>query len=234
MNKQIEELNKRFETEDSENVLKYFLNKFDGKIALASSLSVEDQVLTDMIIRLKPNAYIFTLDTGRLFPESYSLIEETNHKYNIRIRIFFPDSSQVEKMVNNEGINLFYTSVENRKKCCSIRKIEPLKRAFAGMKVWICGLRKEQSVTRNNIKLIEWDEMNALIKINPLINFTEEQLWQYIQKYKVPYNPLHDKNFPSIGCEPCTREVKEGEDIRAGRWWWESPIHKECGLHRRK
>ena len=184
-----------------------------------------------MICGIDATTRIFTLDTGRLFPETYSLIERTNMNYGIKIRLFFPDYREVEKMVSENGVNLFYESVEKRRMCCHIRKLEPLKRAFAGLKVWICGLRHEQSVTRTGNQVVEWDEGNGLLKVNPLIDWTEAQTWEYIKKNGVPYNALHDKGFPSIGCQPCTRAVKPGEDVRAGRWWWESPDHRECGLH---
>ncbi|BDX37340.1 phosphoadenosine phosphosulfate reductase [Tenuifilaceae bacterium CYCD] len=215
-------------------VLDWFLGEFKGKIALASSMGAEDQVLTDMIVRIDPTVKIFTLDTGRLFYETYELIEKTNLRYKINIDIYFPDSSQVQQMVNAKGINLFFQSIENRKKCCNVRKIEPLKRAFKGLEVWICGLRREQSSTRTQNQLVEWDEANGLIKLNPLIDWTEQQVWDYLKQNNVPYNILHDKGFPSIGCQPCTRAIFPGEDVRAGRWWWEDPETKECGLHNRK
>jgi phosphoadenosine phosphosulfate reductase len=230
---EIENLNRRFAQAAPEELLAYFLDLLGKKIALSSSLSIEDQVLTHMIKDLKPDARVFTLDTGRLFPETYSLIDKTNLLYGVNIEIFFPDYLEVQDMVNRDGVNLFYESVEKRRKCCQVRKIVPLKRAFAGLDAWICGLRREQSVTRKNMQTVEWDENNGLIKLNPLINWTEEQVWQYIRQHNVPYNTLHDKNYPSIGCQPCTRAVAPGEDIRAGRWWWESPEHKECGLHKR-
>lgn len=228
------QLNERFKDRSAEEVLAFFLSEYKGHIGLASSLSIEDQVITKMIAELDKSARIFTLDTGRLFPETYSLIERTHMTYGIRIKLFFPDYKTVESMVAEHGVNLFYESVEKRKLCCHIRKIEPLKRAFSGLKVWICGLRREQSVTRNDNQVVEWDEANQMLKLNPLIAWTEEQVWEYIRKYGIPYNKLHDQGFPSIGCQPCTRAVKPGEDIRAGRWWWESPEHKECGLHTQK
>ena len=216
-----------------EEILNHVLNEFSGHIALSSSLSIEDQVLTDMVVSIDPKVRIFTLDTGRLFPETYSLIDKTNNHYGIHLEVFFPDYHEVQKLVNIEGINLFYNSIEQRKACCSVRKLEPLKRAFKDLDVWICGLRREQSVTRQSIQLIEWDEANRLIKVNPLIDFTEDQVWYYICKHNVPFNKLYNKGFPSIGCQPCTRSIEPGEDVRAGRWWWENPEHKECGLHRR-
>lgn len=228
----VKELNERFACKQPEVVLAYFLKTYSREIALASSLSIEDQVLTDMICRLQPMTPIFTLDTGRLFPETYSLIERTNLTYGIKIQLFFPDYQQVEKMVSEHGVNLFYESVEKRRLCCQIRKLEPLKRAFDGLKVWICGLRREQSVTRTGVQLVEWDKNHRLLKLNPLIDWTERQVWDYIHRHGVPYNKLHDQGFPSIGCQPCTRAIAFGEDIRAGRWWWEEPDHKECGLHK--
>jgi len=224
-------LNDRFEQSDTLEVLEYFISHFKDKIAFASSLGAEDQVLTEMIAGIDPASRIFTLDTGRMFPESYDVIERTMARYNIRIELFFPKRRRVENMVNEKGINLFYESIENRKLCCHIRKIEPLKRALDGLDVWISGLRKSQSVTRTDIRMVEWDGNHNLIKLNPLVNWTEDQVWDYIKQKNIPYNRLHDHGFPSIGCQPCTRAVQPGEDIRSGRWWWENELNKECGLH---
>jgi phosphoadenosine phosphosulfate reductase len=226
-------LNDQFEGKSPEEILSYFLKEYKGKIALSSSLSIEDQVLTDLVAKIDKQTRIFTLDTGRLFPETYSLIDSTNKKYGINIEVFFPDHNRVEEMVKTNGINLFYDSIDKRKQCCQVRKLEPLKRAFEGLEVWICGLRQEQSVTRLGVKEVEWDEANGIIKINPLVRWLEKDVWDYIKTNNVPYNELHDKGFPSIGCQPCTRAIKPGEDLRAGRWWWEEPEHKECGLHNR-
>ncbi|MDD5184441.1 MAG: phosphoadenylyl-sulfate reductase [Paludibacter sp.] len=226
-------LNDQFEGKSPEEILSYFLKEYKGKIALSSSLSIEDQVLTDLVAKIDKQTRIFTLDTGRLFPETYSLIDSTNKKYGINIEVFFPDHNQVEEIVKTNGINLFYDSIDKRKQCCQVRKLEPLKRAFEGLEVWICGLRQEQSVTRLGVKEVEWDEANGIIKINPLVRWLEKDVWDYIKTNNVPYNELHDKGFPSIGCQPCTRAIKPGEDLRAGRWWWEEPEHKECGLHNR-
>jgi len=226
-------LNKSFASESPENLLRHFLKGLGDKIALSSSLGPEDQVLTDIITRIDINARIFTLDTGRLFPETYSLIDRTNMHYGIKIKVYFPDFRALEDLVSEEGINLFYESIEKRKRCCHVRKLEPLSRAFSGLEAWICGLRREQSVTRQDMQLIEWDEGNGLIKINPLIDWTERQIWEYIEKNQVPHNTLHTQGFPSIGCQPCTRAVEPGKDPRSGRWWWESPEHRECGLHKR-
>ena len=230
---EISTLNEALRGASPQEVLAQVLQKFGDKIALSSSLGAEDQVLTDMLMKINPKARIFTLDTGRLFPETYDLIDRTSRKYNTKIEVFFPEHQKVEKMVNEKGINLFYESVENRKFCCHLRKIEPLQRAFAKLDAWVCGLRAGQAVTRKDIALVEWDENNGLVKVNPLASWSEEQVWAYIHEHKVPYNVLHDKGFPSIGCQPCTRAVEPGEDVRAGRWWWENPDTKECGLHKR-
>lgn len=228
----VKELQERFEGKSADEVLDYFLKAYKGKIALSSSLSYEDQVLTDLIVKKDPATRIFTLDTGRLFPETYKLIDKTQMQYGIELEVFFPDFNNIQKMVREKGINLFYNSEEDRHLCCQLRKLEPLHRAFQGLEVWICGLRRSQSVTRTAMKVVEWDAKNGLIKVNPLIDWSEEQTKQYVHDNHVPYNPLHDKGFPSIGCEPCTRAVKPGEDIRSGRWWWEDPTHRECGLHK--
>lgn len=222
-----------FENKSPQELLVYLLERFGNRIALASSMGLEDQVLTDMIVRINPHARIFTIDTGRLFPETYHLIDRTNNRYDIRMEVYFPEHNSVEKYVTDNGINAFYESVDKRKACCGVRKIEPLLRAFATLDVWICGLRNQQSVTRTGVKSVEWDATNRLIKVNPLVHWTEEQMWHYIRAHNVPFNVLHERNFPSIGCQPCTRSVVPGEDIRSGRWWWENPEHKECGLHRR-
>ena len=229
----IRDLNERFRDASAQEIVGYFLQAYQGRIALSSSLSIEDQTLTDMIEASPEACRIFTLDTGRLFPETYQLIDKTNLTYGITLEVFFPDYKEVQRMVREEGINLFYNSIESRHRCCQIRKLEPLARAFQGLDAWICGLRREQSVTRKDMQVVEWDEMHGLIKVNPLISWTEQQVWDYIHEHHVPYNKLHDRHYPSIGCEPCTRAVEPGEDVRAGRWWWESPDHRECGLHQR-
>ena len=232
MKPSVDVLSKTLEGKPAKEVLEYVLQKYGNRIALASSLSLEDQVLTDMIVKTDRSAHIFTIDTGRLFPETYSLIDRTNRTYGIKMEVYFPNFSYVEKYVAGNGINAFYESVELRKECCRIRKIVPLQRALFDLNLWICGLRQEQSVTRTGVKVIEWDETNRRIKVNPLAQWSEQDVWDYIKANNVPYNTLHDKNYPSIGCQPCTRAVQSGEDVRAGRWWWENPEHKECGLHR--
>jgi len=230
----VQEHNVKLKSSSPEEVLHYFLTEYKGNIAFASSLGAEDQVLTHMIASIDPRTKIFTLDTGRLFPETYDLIDRTNSRYKIKMEVYFPAAKKVEKMVREKGINLFYESIENRKLCCHIRKIEPLHRALEGFDFWITGLRREQSVTRNNNAVVELDNNNhGRIKINPLINWTEKQVWDYIEEHKIPYNKLHNKGFPSIGCQPCTRAIEPGDDLRAGRWWWEHPELKECGLHQK-
>jgi phosphoadenosine phosphosulfate reductase len=225
------ELNEKFLGKGAEEILRYFITEYPGKVVLGSSLGAEDQVLTHIMTAIDKQVKIFTLDTGRIFPETYNVLDETNKKYGIHIDVYFPNYTQVEEMVKARGINLFYESIENRKLCCHIRKVEPLKRALSGMKVWVTGLRKDQTVTRFFTKTVEWDESYQLLKVNPLLNWTEKDVWAFIKEHEIPYNKLHDIGFPSIGCQPCTRAIKPGEDVRAGRWWWEMPEQKECGLH---
>lgn len=217
----------------SEEAMRYLMDKYGDRIALSSSLSLEDQVITHMMLSIRKNARIFTLDTGRLFPETYSLIDKTNMKYGIKMEIYFPDHEKVEAMTRKHGVNLFYESIEKRKECCNVRKIEPLNRALSTLDVWVCGLRREQSITRGDMKMVEKDPYSNVIKFNPLIDWSLKDVTDYIKANNIPYNPLHDKGYPSIGCQPCTRPVAEGEDIRSGRWWWEDPDKKECGLHKR-
>jgi phosphoadenosine phosphosulfate reductase len=228
----IEKINKDLQNNTTQEVIEYFLKNFKN-VALSSSLAAEDQVLTDVILKQDKNATIFTLDTGRLHPETYNVMDETNFKYGVKIDVFFPNNEKVQELYQTQGVNGHYESIDNRKNCCGIRKIEPLKRALKGLDVWITGLRAAQSVTRVDMPLVEWDESFNVIKVNPLINWNEKDVWDYIKENRVPYNKLHDQGFPSIGCAPCTRAIKEGEDIRAGRWWWENPEHKECGLHKK-
>ncbi len=234
MERLVEELNERLRDSSAEEILSFFIKEYNGKVAFGTSLGAEDQVITHMIANIDKSTKIFTLDTGRIFPETYKTLAETNKKYGINIEVYFPNSERVERMVNEKGINLFYESVENRKLCCHVRKIEPLHRAMTDVDVWFTGIRREQSVTRIMTEIVEFDSANGKIKVNPLVDWTEEDVWNYIKENNIPYNKLHDRGFPSIGCQPCTRAVKPGEDIRAGRWWWEEPEHKECGLHSRE
>lgn len=228
----IPSLNQRFEKHSPIDVIRSFLDEYREKIVFSTSLGAEDQVIMHMIASIDKSIPVFTLDTGRMFQETYDLLDSTQKRFGMPIIIYFPDKEVVEDMVRSKGINLFYESVENRKLCCHVRKIEPLKRALQPYDVWISGLRREQSVTRHGLNLVEWDEMNAKIKLNPLIDWTQEAVWDYIRHHRIPYNILHDRGYPSIGCLPCTRAVEPGEDIRSGRWWWEQPEFKECGLHK--
>jgi phosphoadenosine phosphosulfate reductase len=231
MKEKLQELNKQFAKANPEEILKFVLQEHKCKSAFSTSLGSEDQVVTDMIVKIDDCAKIFTLDTGRLFYETYDTLDRTNSKYGIKIEITFPDAEEVQNMVHKKGINLFYESIENRKDCCNIRKLKPLKKALKGYDVWITGIRRDQSVTRKDMHLFEWDEDLQMVKVNPLIEWTEKDVWNYIRENKVPYNILHDKGYASIGCAPCTRAVEKGENPRNGRWWWENPETKECGLH---
>ncbi|WP_084593315.1 phosphoadenylyl-sulfate reductase [Halarcobacter anaerophilus] len=228
---EIKKLNEKFANKKADEILEYFLKEYGREAAISSSLGAEDQVLTDIALKIDKKANIFTLDTGRLHPQTYDVMDATNLKYGIKIKIFFPKNEEIEKLYKTQGVNGHFESIENRKRCCNIRKMEPLKRALKPLKVWITGLRAAQSVTRVDTPIIEWDENFEVIKVNPLINWSEDDVWNYIKTNSVPYNKLHDEGYPSIGCAPCTRAIKKGEDIRAGRWWWENPEHKECGLH---
>ncbi len=203
---------------------------FPGKVVFSTSLGQEDQVINHLIGINNIPVDIFTLDTGRLFPETLDLIARTEAKYKTKIHVMYPERPAVESLVEKIGINGFYESVENRKACCYVRKVEPLKRAMAGNEIWVTGLRAEQSANRQEMQKIEWDQVNQIIKYNPLLDWTFGDMIAFIQENRVPYNPLHDKGFISIGCAPCTRAISPDEDARAGRWWWEDS-KKECGLH---
>lgn len=232
--KNADHLNEELKGKNAAEILKFVSAEFKQKIRFASSMGVEDQVITHLIAENQLPVDVFTLDTGRMFPETYEVIDKTQARYNIKISVYFPDAKEVEEMVNEKGINLFYHSIENRKLCCGIRKTKPLKRALYGMDGWITGLRREQSPTRKDLQVVEWDQGNKLIKVNPLLEWSEKQTWDFVKENKIPYNTLHDKGFPSIGCQPCTRAIMPGEDVRSGRWWWEDPETKECGLHTKK
>jgi len=200
----------------------------------ASSLGAEDMVLTDLIAQHHPGIAIFTLDTGRLPEATHKLLAEVTARYNIEIKVYYPAAAALESLVAARGINGFYDSADNRKACCVARKVEPLARALVGKQAWITGLRREQAVTRAGLELSSFDAANGLQKFNPLLEWSNLDVWTYIRRYKTPYNALHDEGYPSIGCAPCTRAINPGEDVRAGRWWWESADSKECGLHPRK
>ncbi|HEX6136235.1 MAG TPA: phosphoadenylyl-sulfate reductase [Casimicrobiaceae bacterium] len=204
-----------------------------GPAALASSFGAEDMVLIDLVAREALPVTIFTLDTGRLPAETLALIDETRRRYAIAIDVYRPDAEAAGAYVREHGLNAFYRSIDLRERCCAIRKTEPLARALADKGAWITGLRRSQSTTRRELRIEEFDATHGLPKFNPLADWTDEDVWAYVRAHRVPYNPLHDRGYPSIGCAPCTRAVAPGEDIRAGRWWWEQPGTRECGLHRR-
>ncbi|HEY8509791.1 MAG TPA: phosphoadenylyl-sulfate reductase [Steroidobacteraceae bacterium] len=204
-----------------------------GRVVYANSLGAEAMVLTDIIWTHVPEIDIFSIDTGRLHEETYELLEKLERRYKKRIRLVYPDTSSIEKLIEAQGINGFYHSMEARISCCRVRKVEPFKRAVQGYAAWVTGVRREQSATRAQGQPVEWDSANGMYKISPLLEWTEEQVWQYIRARQLPYNSLHDRQFPSIGCAPCTRAIQPGEDQRAGRWWWEQPESRECGLHPR-
>lgn len=204
---------------------------FPGQVTFSSSFSFEDQVISHEILKNKLPVSIFTLDTGRLFPETYAVWSSTNERYATSVKAYYPRHDLLEEFIAVKGPNSFYESVDNRKACCFIRKVEPLQRALAGNKIWITGLRAEHSANRHDLQQVEWDETNQVIKYHPLLHWTTAELKGFIQQHNIPYNVLHDKGFISIGCAPCTRAIKPGEDFRAGRWWWEDADKKECGLH---
>ena len=200
-------------------------------VVFANSFGAEDMVLTDLIGQHFPGINMFTLDTGRLPEETYTLMNEVEDRYHIHIKMYFPESAAVEKYVAQSGPNGFYDSIDSRKACCHMRKVEPLKRALSGKCAWITGLRRDQAPTRKDIAESEFDIDNNLQKVSPLLNWSLSDVWAYLNEFNVPYNALHDKGYTSIGCAPCTRAIAPGEDVRAGRWWWENPETKECGLH---
>jgi phosphoadenosine phosphosulfate reductase len=215
------------------DLLAWRFAKFHPRLALACSFQAEGSVLIDLIHRLRCADFrVFTLDTGRLNQETYDCMEALRVRYGMEIEVFFPDAVSLENMVRQNGMNLFYDSIEQRKLCCGIRKVEPLKRALSGLDCWMSGVRREQAVTRAHVQKVEIDrEHGGIVKVNPLADWTGRQIWDYIRQHKLPYNRLHDRGYPSIGCAPCTRAVQAGEDSRAGRWWWEDPENRECGLH---
>lgn len=229
---EIRELNIEFENMSADEILAWAFKYFGVEnVALASSMSIEDQMILDMMLKVDKNTRVFTLDTGRIHQATYDLIEATRKRYGIKIEMLFPDASEVEKMLFEKGPNAFYENLENRKECCRIRKVKPLKKKLSTLKAWITGLRREHSPNRAAVPFIEWDETFGLVKLNPLADWDEADIWDYIRNNRVPYNKLYDCSYASIGCAPCTRPVKKGEGIRAGRWWWEPEEKKECGLH---
>lgn len=227
----ISTLNKEAEAVSLVSMLEKLSVQFPGKVIFTTSLGIEDQVITDMIFSNNLDIRVVTLDTGRLFEETYKVFNRTVDKYGKMIEVFFPKNESVEKMVTEKGPLSFYKSIDNRKECCNIRKVEPLKRALEGMECWVTGLRASQSDNRHDLNFFEWDNGFKLIKYNPLLHWSLEDCQKYVRENNVPYNVLHDRGFVSIGCAPCTRAIQPGEDFRAGRWWWEDNSKKECGLH---
>ena len=229
---EVAQANGRLEKASPQEVLAWALERFGSRVALAWS-GAEDVAVLDMLVRLDPKqARVFTLDTGRLNPETYALIDEVQRKYGLAVEVLFPEAASVERLVAEKGVNLFYRSLENRKECCRVRKVEPLDRKLKTLDGWITGLRKTQAVTRGRLSKVELDPVHGgIVKINPLCDWTTAQVFEYLATNGVPVNALHAQGYPSIGCAPCTRAVKAGEDERAGRWWWEDPASKECGLH---
>lgn len=229
---QVIEKAKDLETKSAQEIVAWALETYGDKIALASSFSIEDVAVIDMMMKVRKDARIFTLDTGRLNQETYDVMDAIKSKYDIKLEVMFPEREAVETMVREKGFNHFYDSIENRKECCKVRKVQPLRKMLSTLDGWITGLRSEQAVTRSDTPVVEIDEaFGGIAKVNPIISWSEEQTKAYLKENNVPYNALHDKGFPSIGCAPCTRAIKKGEDLRAGRWWWEDPKFKECGLH---
>ena len=223
-----------YEIKTAEELIQWTIDHYGLKAGLACSFGMEDMVLIDIIAKVKGPMTIFTLDTGRLHEETYQIMDRVRSHYGLEIKTYFPNLEQVQVLVREKGFFSFKESIENRKECCGIRKVEPLNRALGELDAWVTGLRRDQAVTRTQIpKVLEDADHPPLVKINPLADWTQDQVESYIEKNKVPVNALHKKNYPSIGCAPCTRPIEPGEDIRAGRWWWENPEHKECGLHPR-
>jgi phosphoadenosine phosphosulfate reductase len=212
------------------DLMRYLSDKF-RHVVFSSSLGLEDQIITHHIFTNNLPIRVFTLDTGRMFEETYQLLAATEKRYGKRIEVYLPNAAAVEQLEKEKGKFSFYASVENRKECCFIRKVEPLKRALKGADIWITGLRAEQSNNRQQLDISEWDAANQVTKVHPIIDWTWEQLLEEAERFDIPYSPLHKKGFPSIGCAPCTRALRQGEDFRAGRWWWEASSKKECGLH---
>jgi phosphoadenosine phosphosulfate reductase len=224
------ELTKQLESQSITEQIGHLAGLYPGQVAFSSSLGPEDQVITDIIARNSIPVRVFTIDTGRLFPETYELLDRSRSRFKIPMEVYFPQADAVQQLMTEKGATSFYESVENRVECCYIRKVEPLDRALKNVRLWVTGIRGDQSDNRQNMSVLEWAEKRQLWKFNPLIHWTSNDVWDYIRQHQVPYNPLHDKGFISIGCAPCTRAVEAGEPERAGRWWWEQ-TQKECGLH---
>ncbi|MCF2444719.1 phosphoadenylyl-sulfate reductase [Dyadobacter sp. CY345] len=231
MNTNIDALTAALEGKSEIESLTILADLFPGQVVFSTSLGYEDQVITDFILKNNLDISIFTLDTGRMFTETYMTLQKTNNRYDTKIKAYYPQTDSAEALLSTKGPLSFYDSVENRKECCFIRKVEPLNRALKGAKIWVTGIRAEQSGNRQSMHKLEIDEAHDLIKFHPILDWSFEEVKTYVKSNGIPYNPLHDKGFVSIGCAPCTRAIQEGEDFRAGRWWWEDESKKECGLH---
>ncbi len=229
---EVTELALAYEAQSPQDVLRWTLGRFGTQAALCTSLQADGMAILDMAWRIDPQVRVFTIDTGRLPQETYALLDQVREKYNIEIEVYFPDATQVESIVRRHGTNLFYHSVQSRLLCCEARKVLPLQRVLASLDAWVTGLRRDQSSTRADVGKIELDnDHGGLVKVNPLASWTEEDVWSYIRAHNVPYHPFYDQGYTSIGCAPCTRPTSAGEDPRAGRWWWETGVAKECGMH---
>jgi phosphoadenosine phosphosulfate reductase len=224
-------LQKEIHTKDITESIDFLCKKFPGEVIFTTSFGIEDQVITDYIFSNKLPVRVVSIDTGRMFEETYKVFSRTRERYNHEIEVLFPKHEDVEKLLSTKGPYSFYESVKNRKECCNIRKVEPLIRALKDMKCWITGIRRDQSPNRLGMQKLEWDEGYGLLKYNPLLDWTMDQTVDFLNKENIPYNSLHNKGYVSIGCAPCTRAIKPGDDFRAGRWWWEENSGKECGLH---
>ncbi len=223
---------REFENESAETIVAWALERFRHRIALSTSFQLGGIVLIDIALKIDPNARVFTLDTGRLHQETYNMMDRVRERYGITLEVLFPDAAEVEAMVRTKGPNLFYDSVENRQMCCAVRKVSPLQKYLAGLDAWVSALRRDQSPARANVQKIELDAVNGgIIKFNPLADWTWQQIDDYAREHRVPRHPLYAKGYASIGCLPCTRAIEPGQDVRAGRWWWESGAQKECGMH---
>jgi thioredoxin-dependent adenylylsulfate APS reductase len=229
---EVARLAEQFETQSAEQVLRWALGKYPARVALSNSLQTEDMVVMDIAWRVNPQVRVFTLDTGRLHQETYDMMDRVRDHYGIRLEVLFPDAAEVKAMVDAKGLNLFYETVENRHECCGVRKVHPLQKMLAGLDAWVTGLRRDQWASRTNIQKIELDAANSgMVKLNPIADWSQAQLDDYVKVHNVPQHALYAKSFTSIGCLPCTRPTKPGENPRAGRWWWEQDLQKECGLH---
>ena len=229
---EVQSLTEQFETQTAEAVLAWALERFHPRLSLSNSLQTEDMVVLDVAWRIQPKVRVFTLDTGRLHQETYDMMDRVRERYGISMDILFPDAAEVREMVEGKGLNLFYESTENRHACCGVRKVGPLRKQLATLDGWVTGLRRDQWASRTNVQKVEIDAANGgIVKLNPIADWSQEQLDQYVKAHDVPQHGLYSKGYTSIGCLPCTRQTKPGENPRAGRWWWEQDLQKECGLH---